>query len=138
MPAIYEHFLSVTSAETDELGHASNLAYVRWMQDAAVAHSAAQGWPGEAYQALGAGFVVRSHQIEYLRPAWPGDQIVVRTWVANLKRVTSLRRYDIVRPADAKLLARAATDWAFIKFATGLPARIPPEIAEAFELVELP
>ena len=45
---------------------------------AALAHSAAEGWPAEAYQKLGAGWVVRSHQIEYLQPAFPGDQIVVQ------------------------------------------------------------
>jgi acyl-CoA thioesterase FadM len=33
------------------------------------------------------------------------------------------------------LLARAATDWAFIHFATGAPRRIPPEVSQAFETV---
>lgn len=136
MPSLYEHTLTVPESDIDELGHANNIAYLKWMQAAALAHSAVQGWPGEKYQELGAGWVVRSHQIEYLQPAFAGDAIVVRTWVADLKKVTSLRRYKIVRPGPEKetILAVAATDWAFIHFKTSLPKRIPPEVSGAFEL----
>lgn len=138
MPAVFEHPHVVAPEEIDVLGHASNVAYITWMQAAALAHSAAQGWPGEAYQRLGQGWVVRSHQITYLRPALAGDELIVRTWVANFKRVTSLRRYEITRRTDGKSLATAATDWAFVNYATGLPARVPPEITSAFELFEAP
>src|SRR6185295_10960920 len=98
MPSIYQYSHVVSDDEIDTaIGHVNNLEYLKWMQSAAIAHSAAQGWPAEAYQKLGAGWVVRSHQIEYLRPAFPADEIVVRTWVADFKKVTSLRRYEIVR-----------------------------------------
>ena len=138
MPAIFHYVHVVGDDEIDAvIGHVNNLAYLKWMQSAAMSHSAAQGWPTEAYQQLGAGWVVRSHQIEYLRPAFAGDEIVVRTWVADLKKVTSLRRYEIVRGrTDSEtVLARAATDWAFIHFATHQPRRIPPQVAAAFEII---
>jgi acyl-CoA thioester hydrolase len=135
MPAIYIHRHTVQPGEIDALGHVSNIEYLRWTQTAALAHSAAQGWPEEAYHRLGAGWVVRSHQIEYLRPALAGDELAIRTWVASFRKVTSLRRYEIVRLADEQLLARAATDWAFINFATRLPSRVPPEIQNAFVVV---
>jgi acyl-CoA thioester hydrolase len=138
VPAIHEHPHIVLPDEIDVLGHANNLAYMRWMQSAALEHSAVQGWPGEAYQRLGLGWVVRSHQITYLHPAFVDEALIVRTWVATLRKVTSVRRYDIVRRADGKRLAAAATDWAFVNYATGLPARIPPEVLAAFTLVEDP
>ena len=138
MPAVFEYNHVVAPEEIDVLGHASNVAYFNWMQAAALAHSAAQGWPGEAYQRLGLGWVVRSHQITYQRPAMPGDTLLIRTWVANFHRVTSLRRYDILRQADGKPLAAAATDWAFINYNTRLPTRVPPEVIAAFELVDNP
>jgi acyl-CoA thioester hydrolase len=136
MPDVYEHFHTVADDEIDALGHANNVAYVEWMQAAAVAHSTAQGWPGQRYQALGAGWVVRSHTIEYHQPASAGEQIVVRTWVATMKKVTSIRRYRMVRRADEELLATAETKWAFIDYATGQPARIPRQIAGAFQVVD--
>jgi acyl-CoA thioester hydrolase len=140
MPAVYEYPHIVTDDDIDSLGHANNLSYLKWMIDAAVAHSAVQGWTGDAYRQLGAGWVVRSHQIEYLQPAFAGDRVIVRTWVADMKKVTSLRRYKIVRPtADREVvLASAATDWAFIHFATGVPKRIPPEVSQAFEIAVEP
>src|SRR2546423_70046 len=136
MPAIFEFPLKVTAADLDGLiRHVNNLVYLKWMQSAAVAHSAVQGWTAERYQALGAGWVVRTHQIEYLQAAFVDDDIVVRTWVANLKKVTSLRRFKIFRTSGGKetLLAVATTDWAFIHFATHQLKRIPPEVANAFE-----
>ena len=134
MPALYEHHHTVSPDEIDAQGHVGNVHYVSWMQAAAVAHSSAQGWTPERYREAGAGWVVRSHLIEYLRPALNGDQIVVRTWVADFKKVTSLRKYRIIRPADGTLLARAETDWAFIG-ESGAPRRIPPELAQCFEVV---
>ncbi len=138
MPAIYEHHHQVQSSEIDALGHVNNLMYLHWTQAAALAHSAAQGWPAEAYLTLGAGFVVRAHRIEYLRPALEGDELIVRTWVSRFRRVTSLRRYDILRLSDSMLLARAATDWAFINWTTRLPCRVPAEVSSAFEIVSDP
>ena len=123
MPAIFELRHTVQPSEIDGQGHVNNIEYLRWMQDAAVEHSAVQGWTSERYLDFGAVFVVKSHQIEYLQPAFAGDAIVVRTWVADMKKVTSLRRYRIVRAAGDReiVLAVAATDWAFIHFATGMP-----------------
>ncbi len=135
MPAIFEYSHCVLPKEIDGLGHVNNIHYIRWIQDAAIAHSAAQGWPMEAYYQIGQGWVVRSHTIEYLVPAFLNDQIIVRTWIADMKRVTSLRRYELIRPGDGKKLAVAATNWAFVKFDTLQPCRVPVEVTNAFELV---
>ncbi len=135
MPAIYEHRHVVRDDEIDGQGHANNVIYVRWMQDAAVAHSSAQGWTPERYQSAGLGWVARSHYIEYRSPAFAGDEIVVRTWVAGMQRVSSRRQFEILRAADELLLARAETNWAFVRFADHRLLRVPPEVAEAFELV---
>lgn len=132
MSQFYEYFHTVTDAEIDEQGHANNVVYVAWMQDAALAHSAALGWTAERYQRLGGGWVARSHTIEYLRPAFAGDKIVVQTQVADMKKVTSTRIYRIICPADGELLAKAETHWVFISYATGKPTRIPAEIAKAY------
>jgi len=136
MAAIYEHKLVVAPTEIDRLGHASNLAYLAWMQAAALAHSAEQGWPPERYEQLGAGWVVRSHEIKYLQSAYVDQDIVVRTWVSGMKRVGSTRSYKIVRAGDGGLLARAQTQWAFVDFATLGLCKIPDEVWRAFELVD--
>ena len=136
MPAIFEHPLVVAPEEIDRLGHVNNMVYLAWMQQAALAHSAAQGWPTERYEELGSGFVVRSHTIKYLQPAYQGEPVIVRTWVADMTKVSSTRRYKIVRASDQSLLASTATQWAFVDFASGTLRRIPEEVIRSFELVE--
>lgn len=136
MPAVFEWPHTVGPDEIDELGHVNNIEYLRWMQAAAVAHSAAQGWPAARYREIGAGWVARSHAIEYLRPAFAGEEVVVRTWVADFKKTTSRRRYSIIRPADRALLATAETNWVFVGYERGLPRRVPAEVSGAFEVVE--
>lgn len=134
MVAFHEHRHEVTPDEIDDLGHAGNFHYIRWLQDAAVAHSTANGWPPERYNELGAGWVVRSHNIVYLRPAFEGDSLTIRTWVADLGRATSLRRYEI-RNQDGEVLAEAGTDWAFTDYTRQRAIRIPPEVAGDFQVV---
>jgi acyl-CoA thioester hydrolase len=136
LPAIYEHSLSVAPDEIDRLGHVNNLAYLAWMQAAALAHSAAQGWPPQRYESLGAGWVVRSHEIKYLQSAFVNDQIVVRTWVADMTKVASTRRYKILRASDRVLLACAATQWAFVDYTNGTLRRIPEEVWRSFEIAD--
>jgi len=135
MPAIFAYDLIVAPAAIDEQGHVNNLEYVRWMQEAAIAHSAVQGWTAARYLEIGAGWVARSHWIEYLQPAFVGDPVVVYTWVANFRKIRSLRKYKMVRTSDQAVLAVAETDWAFIGLEHRVPRRVPPEVAGAFIVV---
>jgi len=130
-PHVYRH--RVSADEIDELGHAGNVEFVKWLQYAAVDHSAALGWPGSRYRELGAGWVVRSHRITYLKSAYEGDLLEVLTWVADMKSATSLRKYEI-RKVGGSRIAVAETDWAFIDYAGERPLRIPPEVRADFPL----
>ncbi|MDD9944989.1 MAG: thioesterase family protein [Myxococcales bacterium] len=124
--------LVAPEADVDELGHISNVAYVRWLQDVATAHSDAVGFPTARYQGLGSIFVVRRHEIDYLRAAFAGDDLELTTHVAWFRGATSERRTRIVRCRDGLELVRAATLWAFVAIDSGRPRRIPPAVSEAF------
>jgi acyl-CoA thioester hydrolase len=132
--ALFDYPHTVTREDIDELGHAGNFHYIKWTQRAAIAHSTANGWPAERYFELGAGWVVRSHKIIYLKPAFEGDELLVRTWVASARAASSVRMYEIGKPGG-ETLARAETEWAFINYKKQRPVRIPPEVARCFEIV---
>ena len=102
MIELFEYPHTVGDDEIDEQGRANNVVYLAWMQEAAIAHSAVLGWTPERYVRLGVGWVARSHWIEYLQPAVAGDEIVVQTHVADMKKVTSKRVYRICAAATAK------------------------------------
>jgi len=76
--------------------------------------------------------VVRSHNITYLKPAYEGDEIVVKTWVYDMRPATSLRHYEI-RNNRGVLLSKAETDWAFVSYTKHKPIRIPMAVANCFE-----
>ncbi|MGD0876888.1 MAG: acyl-CoA thioesterase [Anaerolineales bacterium] len=131
---IYSYEFIVPRDAMDENGHVNNVHFVQWMQEAAVRHyESIGGIP--LTQAVGATWVVRSHKIEYLRPAFAGDRIQVRTWVVNVHRVRSLRRYHFIRVADGKLLVKGETDWIFVHATTGAPMAVPEEIIHIFPLL---
>lgn len=132
---IYSKRFPVPEEAIDRQGHVNNLAYVAWMQDVAIEHSAAAGWPMDRYLALGAGWVVRSHFIEYLRPAFAGERLAVFTWVPEFTQRSTPRRYLFVRETDRQLLARAETRWVFVDLATGRRRPLPDDLIAAFEVV---
>lgn len=137
MPPFFEHERVVVPSDVDELGHVNNLVYMQWAINAAIDHSAANGWNFERYREIGAGWVVRTHSITYLRPAFLGDKIVVKTWIAERARATSRRIYQISRSEESGVirLADAYTDWVFVDFARLVPRRIPPEVCDSFPVL---
>jgi len=134
MEPIYRFEIIVPAEVVDGNRHVNNVAYVQWMQDAALQHSAATGCT-RMTEAVGATWVARMHRIEYFSPAFAGEAVTVLTWVADFRKVRSLRRYRFIRDADQKVLAEGETDWVFIDASTGRPRVIPTEIANLFELV---
>jgi acyl-CoA thioester hydrolase len=131
-PVRFRHELVARPDDMDELGHVSNITYVRWLQLAATEHSAAVGWNTAAYRALGAVFVVRRHEIDYRAPAYAGERIELCTWVEWWRTASSQRRTEIRRLSDGVLLVGAATLWALVAFEGGRPRRIPDELRRAF------
>jgi acyl-CoA thioester hydrolase len=130
--SIYSKIFIIPQAVIDENGHVNNVAYVQWMQDIAVEHYAALG--GIEIQGPDATWVVREHKIEYLLPAYAGEQMEVKTWVENIRRVRSLRKYEFMRRSDHKVLVKGETDWVFVDTKTGRPLPIPEKVSKVFNV----
>lgn len=96
--------------ELDPLGHVNNAVYLNYLEQAAVDHAAAAGWPAARLRALGGVFIARRHEVDYLRPAVEGDRLRVATWAIALRGARAFRAYEIARLApDAPPLAELAT-----------------------------
>jgi acyl-CoA thioester hydrolase len=134
MQPIYRHKFTIREDVIDENGHVNNVVYVQWMQDIAVAHSNALGCTSMTRD-VGATWVVRSHKVEYLSPAFAGEEVEALTWVVNFRKVRSLRRYKFVRIRDNTVLARGETDWVLVDAETGRLRIIPEDVRGAFQLL---
>lgn len=126
----YSKIFIIPPAVIDENRHVNNVAYVQWMQDIAIEHYAAIG--GLEAQGQNATWVIREHRIEYLFPAFAGEEIEIKTWVENIRRVRSLRKYEFVRKSDGQVLVKGETDWVFVNVRTGRPIAIPKDVANVF------
>jgi acyl-CoA thioester hydrolase len=144
----------VRFSECDPLGHVNNTVYLGYLEQAAIDHAAAAGWPASRLQSeAGAVFVARRHEIDFLRPAFENDVLEITTWAEAMAGARATRAYRIRRvtgdplrlsparldpgegfaePDTAGLVVRARTEWAFADVARGRPVRIPADIARDF------
>lgn len=132
-PRAFRLAVRVSASDIDVQNHASNVAVLSWMNQAAWEHSVALGWPAGKYQRLGAMWVVRRHEILYHQQAMLGDDLLCLTWLGAMSKVAADRHHKIFRPADGAVIAEGVNTWAFISIATGRPTRIPPQIAADFD-----
>lgn len=130
MQSPYATTYTASASDIDELGHVSNLVYLRWVLDVGVAHSHAMGWGHDKYRAYGSVFVVRRHEIDYVSPVTEGQQVTATTWVEQWRQASCIRKTEIAR--EGRIVAKASTTWAFISFASGKPQRIPDELRARF------
>ena len=132
--SIYSKTITIPHNAIDENGHVNNVAYVQWMQEIAVEHYSSIS--GVEAQGPSATWVVREHRIEYLLPAFANEEIEIKTWVENIRRVRSLRKYEFIRKTDGKLLVKGETDWVFVDVKTGSPRAVPNEVIDVFSKQE--
>jgi len=123
--------IRVEPADIDELGHVNNVTYLRWVQDAAVAHWTTKA-PAEEQARLV--WVVLRHEIDYLRAAHADDRIVARTWVGTASRVRFERHTEILRADDGCVLARARTLWCPMDAISRKPTAVSNAVRARFSI----
>ncbi|MGB7342987.1 MAG: acyl-CoA thioesterase [Pirellulaceae bacterium] len=128
MKPYFDLFHTVAADEIDAQQHVHNLRYLQWTLWAAGKHSAACGWDGEAALARGLGWVVRKHDATYRAAAVAGDEIAIRTWVAETAKYAARRKYVVCRPADKTVLARVETRWVYVDLNEHKVVAIPSEL----------
>ncbi|NOU33401.1 MAG: acyl-CoA thioesterase [Polyangiaceae bacterium] len=129
----FRHTFVVPASDMDELGHANNTAYVRWVQEVAVAHSSAVGLDFSAYQRMGSVFVLRRHEIDYLRSVRAGDAISANTRIVDAAGVSCTREM-VFEMEGAGVIAKSLTTWVMVDFVRSRPTRIPDAVRDAFEM----
>lgn len=127
----FELEIEVQQKDIDGLGHVNNVQYLRWVQDVAVAHWKAVASP-EDRETLA--WVVVRHEIDYRRPAFAGDKLMVKTWVGSATRLRFERLTQITRLSDGVVVAEARTLWCPIDRTSGKPTMVRPEVRSVFSV----
>lgn len=131
-PVYFERAFRIRMYECDAYGHVNHANYLRFMQETAFDASAAVGYSIERYRQMGWQWLIRETDITYLRPLIYGDTVIVKTWVADFRRVRSCRVYEFRLADTDEPVAEARTEWIYLDAATLRPASIPPELIAAY------
>jgi acyl-CoA thioester hydrolase len=131
LPAPFTIDITVRAEDTDRLGHANNVVYVRWLEDVSWAHIESLGMSWSLHEKTGKAMAITRTEIDYLASANTGDQLVLGTWLTDYDgRFRSARQFQLVRPSDGKTLVRAVSTHACVDMKSQRPARAPKEFAE--------
>jgi acyl-CoA thioester hydrolase len=134
---VYTAPLTVRHHEVDGFGRLHPAVYLRYLAHAAIEASSAAGFDAAWYGTAGTVWLIRRSSFEVVRPARAGEALEIRTWVEDMRRVRSRRRYEL-RDGAGELRLAARTDWVYVDGASGRPRRVPPEIEAAFAVDGVP
>jgi len=116
--------LRVRSYECDSYNHVNNANYLNYLEYARWEFLKAIGFDYEKAIKSGYGTYVTRIEIDYKKPAFTDDALVIRSWPVKKGAVSGTIAQEIWRGED--LLVEAKVTWAFVD-SKGTPAKIPPE-----------
>jgi acyl-CoA thioester hydrolase len=126
-PNRYALTFEIDAADIDFMGHANNASYIRWVQEAVIAH-----WrrvaPREAVASTL--WVALKHEITYRNPGFQDDWVDVVSRFEHFKGARAFHRTVIKRGEE--ILAEARSVWCCLDAKTRRPIRIAGRIADLF------
>ena len=130
---IFDLQITVQPEHIDALGHVNNVVYMQWMQQVAGAHINQLGLGLKQYLELKHAMVAVEHHVQYLKPTFVGEQLILRTWLSDLNALYSTRQYVFYRPQDQAVVFVGNTKWACVEIASGRSKRMSPTFTQAYQ-----
>ena len=122
--------LSVRFYELDPYRHLNHSVYIQYFEVGRIDLFRAFGWTLTGMADLGVHIVVTEISTRFLSPGIEGDQLVVETWVDEVKRASATFGQRILR--DDEVLATQRVVGACTS-TDGRPTRFPPELLAGLE-----
>lgn len=123
----HDHPVEIAASDIDFMGHVNNAHYLRWVQDAVVAH-----WrkiaPDEAVAAHL--WVALKHEITYRKPAFLDDAVIATTVLEKVEGARAFYATMIRRGED--VLAEVRSSWCCLDAATLRPVRVAKDLVARF------
>ena len=126
---IFEYPITILPIDIDGQQHVNNISYLKWVQEAAIAHwtSVATKEMNEQYM-----WVVSRHEIDYLKQAFINNKLLAKTWVIEPDGAKSFRYVDIYDVETNVIIAKIKTTWYLLDYKTKRPKRIDADLVNIF------
>ena len=98
-PHVFESRFRVRSYELDGFAHMNHAVFMNWFEQARFDVFEQGGFPAPEIQGRGWGVYVVKIEVEFLKEARFGDELVIRTWVEDVGR-SSMTFHQVASPAD--------------------------------------
>jgi acyl-CoA thioester hydrolase len=123
------HPITIKPEDIDQMGHVNNVIYLKWVQEAAIAH-----WNHIATDEMKQQnvWVVIRHEIDYLQPCFLNSKLVAKTWVGQSEGARSERFVDILDTDSNKTMAKVKTTWFLLDAKTKRPKRVTGDFINLF------
>lgn len=124
---IHQTPIAVRFYELDPYGHVNHSVYIQYFEVGRTDLFKEMGWRLTQMSELGTRVVVARIETRFLAPGLEGDELVVETWVEDVKRASMRFGQRIVR--GIVVLATQTVHGACVDI-HGKPKRIPDELLE--------
>ena len=129
----YFYRFTVQKDAIDFNGHVNNVTYLSWMIEAATKHGDSVGSGYEKCLEYGGTWVAKSHNIEYKKPSFENDELQMKTWIEDIGKILSTRRYELTRLSDDAVILEGKTEWVFVDIKNMRPMKIPEGVIAGFK-----
>ncbi len=133
---IYEKNFVVKEKSENYIRHVNNLRYLEWFIETAIEHAESMGWGMKTCKDLGLAWVATKHCIEYKRPAYQNDELIIKTWIQKVTATRITRIYECYRGEE--LISKADTIWVLVDYNAERPRAIPKALKTKFQDICLP
>lgn len=126
----FTEIFDVAVDDLDDLNHVNNIRYVEWIQDISKKHWEQVTNADIRKEMI---WVVRNHNISYLKSAVLGDTVEVTTHIEASKGPLSIRAVEIKNHKTGELMVKSTTEWCLLDAKTFRPKRVPESVQELFK-----
>jgi acyl-CoA thioester hydrolase len=126
----FEHELDVRFRDCDPMGHVNNAVYLTYLEAARFA------WWRHTFGPDGLrehGFIVARVEIDYRRPALPGDRLIVRMRVEAIGTSSFTVGYEMVQARTREVVAEAKSVQVAYDYAQGRSVPIDANLRAKLE-----
>jgi acyl-CoA thioester hydrolase len=124
--------LKIYYFDTDAAGVVHNVAYLRLVEVARTALAEHLGWSLAEMHRTGKVPVVTRTEIDYLKPARLGDDLVVESALLGMERLRFFLQFEMRRSLDQVLLAKCQQTMVTVQLPAGRPQPVPTKWREAY------
>jgi acyl-CoA thioester hydrolase len=126
----FEHELEVRFRDCDPMGHVNNAVYLTYLEAARFA------WWRNAFGPSGLkdhGFIVARVEVDFRKPALPGDRLLVRLRVDAMGKSSFTVAYEILNARTRELVADARSVQVAYDYANARPVPLSDDLRARLE-----